>query len=67
MWPFICQFVDKLFRDTIEPAVKNATPYLSSFCFTKIDLGDKVIYFICTVPFSVSGLVGTAHFGSGNS
>lgn len=41
MWPFICQFVDKLFRETIEPAVKNATPYLSSFCFTKIDLGDK--------------------------
>lgn len=43
MWPFICQFVDKLFRDTIEPAVKNATPYLSSFCFTKIDLGDKPV------------------------
>ncbi|KAJ0059372.1 hypothetical protein NL108_015994 [Boleophthalmus pectinirostris] len=41
MWPFICQFVDKLFRETIEPSVKNATPYLSSFCFTKIDLGDK--------------------------
>uniref|UniRef100_A0A8C6UGE9 Extended synaptotagmin-like protein 2a n=1 Tax=Neogobius melanostomus TaxID=47308 RepID=A0A8C6UGE9_9GOBI len=41
MWPFISQFVEKLFRDTIEPAVKNATPYLSSFCFTKIDLGDK--------------------------
>ncbi|KAK7944630.1 hypothetical protein WMY93_000358 [Mugilogobius chulae] len=41
MWPFICQFVDKLFRETIEPAVKNATPYLSTFCFTKIDLGDK--------------------------
>ncbi|CAJ1072987.1 extended synaptotagmin-2-A isoform X1 [Xyrichtys novacula] len=41
MWPFICQFVDKLFRDTIEPAVKGANPYLSSFCFTKIDMGDK--------------------------
>nr|XP_057934610.1 extended synaptotagmin-2-like isoform X1 [Doryrhamphus excisus]XP_057934618.1 extended synaptotagmin-2-like isoform X1 [Doryrhamphus excisus] len=41
MWPFICQFVDKLFRDTIEPAVKGANPHLSSFCFTKIDMGDK--------------------------
>ncbi|KAM9844887.1 extended synaptotagmin-2 isoform 2-T2 [Aulostomus maculatus] len=41
MWPFICQFVDKLFRDTIEPAVKGANPHLSTFCFTKIDMGDK--------------------------
>ncbi|KAM9323435.1 extended synaptotagmin-2-A isoform 2-T2 [Pholidichthys leucotaenia] len=41
MWPFICQFVEKLFRDTIEPAVKGANSHLSSFCFTKIDLGDK--------------------------
>lgn len=42
MWPFICQFVDKLFRETIEPAVKGANPHLSSFCFTKIDMGQKV-------------------------
>ncbi|TNN28284.1 Extended synaptotagmin-2-B [Liparis tanakae] len=42
MWPFICQFVDKLFRETIEPAVQTANPYLSSFCFSKIDMGDKV-------------------------
>ncbi|XP_037313811.2 extended synaptotagmin-2 isoform X2 [Pungitius pungitius] len=41
MWPFICQFVDKLFRETIEPAVKGANPQLASFCFTKIDMGDK--------------------------
>ncbi|XP_047445778.1 extended synaptotagmin-2-like isoform X2 [Mugil cephalus] len=41
MWPFICQFVDKLFRETIEPTVKNANPHLESFCFTKIDMGDK--------------------------
>ncbi|XP_038573212.1 extended synaptotagmin-2-like isoform X2 [Micropterus salmoides] len=41
MWPFICQFVDKLFRETIEPAVKGANPHLSSLCFTKIDMGDK--------------------------
>uniref|UniRef100_A0A4W6C9U4 Extended synaptotagmin 2 n=1 Tax=Lates calcarifer TaxID=8187 RepID=A0A4W6C9U4_LATCA len=41
MWPFICQFVDKLFRETIEPAVRGANPHLSSFSFTKIDMGDK--------------------------
>ncbi|CAF97775.1 unnamed protein product, partial [Tetraodon nigroviridis] len=41
MWPFICQFVDKLFRETIEPAVKGANPHLSSFCFSKIDMGQK--------------------------
>ncbi|XP_029109219.1 extended synaptotagmin-2-like isoform X2 [Scleropages formosus] len=43
MWPYICQFVEKLFRETIEPAVKGASPHLSTFCFTKIDLGDKPI------------------------
>ena len=42
MWPYICQFVDKLFRETIEPAVKGANPHLSTFSFTKIDMGDKV-------------------------
>ncbi|XP_036418317.1 extended synaptotagmin-2 isoform X2 [Colossoma macropomum] len=41
MWPYICQFVDKLFRETIEPAVKGANSHLSSFCFSKIDMGDK--------------------------
>ncbi|XP_008432961.1 extended synaptotagmin-2-A isoform X1 [Poecilia reticulata] len=41
MWPFISQFVDKLFRETIEPAVQGANPHLSTFCFTKIDMGDK--------------------------
>ncbi|KAJ8277577.1 hypothetical protein GJAV_G00076900 [Gymnothorax javanicus] len=41
MWPFICQFVDKLFRETIEPAVKGANAHLSTFSFAKIDMGDK--------------------------
>ncbi|KAL2085590.1 hypothetical protein ACEWY4_018910 [Coilia grayii] len=41
MWPYICQFVEKLFRETIEPAVKGAHAHLSTFNFTKIDLGDK--------------------------
>ncbi|XP_031439821.1 extended synaptotagmin-2 isoform X2 [Clupea harengus] len=41
MWPYICQFVEKLFRETIEPSVKAANAHLSTFNFTKIDLGDK--------------------------
>ncbi|XP_030635007.1 extended synaptotagmin-2 [Chanos chanos] len=43
MWPYICQFVEKLFRDTIEPAVKEANSHLSTFTFAKVDLGDKPI------------------------
>ncbi|CAB1340720.1 unnamed protein product [Coregonus sp. 'balchen'] len=41
MWPYICQFVEKLFRETIEPAVKGANSHLSTFRFSKIDMGDK--------------------------
>ncbi|KAM4718202.1 extended synaptotagmin-2 isoform 3-T3 [Anableps anableps] len=41
MWPYICQFVEKLFRETIEPAVKECHAHLSTFCFSKIDLGNK--------------------------
>ncbi|KAJ8010224.1 hypothetical protein DPEC_G00072780 [Dallia pectoralis] len=41
MWPYICQFVEKLFRGTIEPTVKGANSHLSTFCFSKIDIGDK--------------------------
>lgn len=42
MWPYICQFVEKLFHETIEPAVKESNSHLSTFCFSKIDIGDKV-------------------------
>ncbi|XP_041102826.1 extended synaptotagmin-2-like isoform X2 [Polyodon spathula] len=41
MWPYICQFINKLFHETIEPAVKGAHSHLSTFSFTKIDMGDK--------------------------
>uniref|UniRef100_A0A8C2DQU0 Extended synaptotagmin-like protein 2a n=1 Tax=Cyprinus carpio TaxID=7962 RepID=A0A8C2DQU0_CYPCA len=41
MWPYICQFVDKIFRETIEPAVQGANAHLSTFTFSKIDMGDK--------------------------
>ncbi|XP_035981108.1 extended synaptotagmin-2 isoform X4 [Fundulus heteroclitus] len=40
MWPYICQFVEKLFRETIEPAVKECHAHLSTFCFSKIDMGN---------------------------
>lgn len=42
MWPYICQVVEKLLRETVEPAVKVSDPHLSTFCFSKIDIGDKV-------------------------
>ncbi|KAH0627582.1 hypothetical protein JD844_003484 [Phrynosoma platyrhinos] len=41
MWPFICQFIEKLFRETIEPAVRGANSHLSTFSFTKIDVGHQ--------------------------
>lgn len=41
MWPYVCQFVEKLFKETIEPAIKEASSHLSTFSFSKIDLGDK--------------------------
>uniref|UniRef100_H3CJY8 Extended synaptotagmin 2 n=1 Tax=Tetraodon nigroviridis TaxID=99883 RepID=H3CJY8_TETNG len=41
MWPYVCQFVEKLLLETVEPAVKASDPHLSTFCFSKIDMGDK--------------------------
>ncbi|KAL1006794.1 hypothetical protein UPYG_G00077190 [Umbra pygmaea] len=41
MWPYICQFIEKLFRETIEPSVKGASCHLSTFSFSRIDMGDK--------------------------
>ncbi|XP_008572193.1 PREDICTED: extended synaptotagmin-2 [Galeopterus variegatus] len=43
MWPFICQFIEKLFRETIEPAVRGANTHLSTFRFTKVDMGQQPI------------------------
>nr|XP_020457949.1 extended synaptotagmin-2 isoform X2 [Monopterus albus] len=41
MWPYICQFVEKVLHETIEPVVKESSSHLSTFCFSKIDIGDK--------------------------
>lgn len=44
MWPYVCQFVEKVFKETIEPAIKEVSSHLSTFSFSNIDLGDKVRY-----------------------
>ncbi|XP_032696154.1 extended synaptotagmin-2 isoform X3 [Lontra canadensis] len=41
MWPFVCQFIEKLFRETVEPAVRGAHAHLSTFSFTKVDVGQQ--------------------------
>ncbi|XP_054989914.1 extended synaptotagmin-2 isoform X2 [Sorex araneus] len=41
MWPFICQFIEKLFRETIEPAVRGASAHLNTFSFTRVDMGQQ--------------------------
>ncbi|XP_075903676.1 extended synaptotagmin-2-B isoform X2 [Nelusetta ayraudi] len=41
MWPYICQFVEKVLRETVEPAIKESNSHLSTFCFSKIDIGEK--------------------------
>lgn len=38
MWPFICQFLGKLFRETIELTVWAANAQLSTFSFTKVNV-----------------------------
>ncbi|XP_068604284.1 extended synaptotagmin-2-B [Brachionichthys hirsutus] len=41
MWPYISRCAEKLLRETVEPAVKASSGHLSTFCFSKIDIGDK--------------------------
>ncbi|XP_054621726.1 extended synaptotagmin-2 isoform X2 [Dunckerocampus dactyliophorus] len=41
MWPYISKYLEKLFRETVEPAVKESNVHLSTFCFSKMDFGDK--------------------------
>lgn len=42
MWPYICRFVEKVLRETVEPAIKESNSHLSTFGFSKIDIGEKV-------------------------
>ncbi|XP_012938317.1 extended synaptotagmin-2 [Aplysia californica] len=41
MWPYIGEYVEKILRDSVEGSVRGSLPAsLSSFKFSKIDLGD---------------------------
>lgn len=41
MWPFIGQYLEKLLTDTIAPLIRSSNTHLSTFYFTKINLGQK--------------------------
>ncbi|XP_061877611.1 extended synaptotagmin-2 isoform X1 [Entelurus aequoreus] len=43
MWPYISKYVEKLFRETVEPAVRKSNVHLSTFHFSKMDFGDKPV------------------------
>lgn len=58
MWPYICQFVEKLFHDVIEPAVKESNAHLSTFSFAKFDMGDKVSISLWQNKLLAAGAVG---------
>lgn len=41
MWPFIGQYLEKMLTDTIAPLIRSSNTHLSTFYFTKINLGQK--------------------------
>lgn len=41
MWPFIGQYLEKMLSDTIAPLIRSSNTHLSTFYFTKINLGQK--------------------------
>ncbi|KAM8976014.1 extended synaptotagmin-1 [Pelodytes ibericus] len=41
MWPFIGQYLEKLLIDTVAPAIRSSNTHLSTFYFTKINVGEK--------------------------
>ncbi|KAM5180378.1 extended synaptotagmin-1 [Mantella aurantiaca] len=41
MWPFIGQYLEKMLIDTIAPLVRSSNTHLSTFYFTKINVGQK--------------------------
>ncbi|XP_066064945.1 LOW QUALITY PROTEIN: extended synaptotagmin-1, partial [Chamaea fasciata] len=40
-WPFFGQWMEKLLRDTVAPAVRASSPHLQTFTFTRVDVGHK--------------------------
>ncbi|KAM9319372.1 extended synaptotagmin-1 [Gastrophryne carolinensis] len=41
MWPFIGQYLEKLLTDSIAPSIRSCNTHLSTFYFTKINIGEK--------------------------
>ncbi|XP_077339533.1 extended synaptotagmin-1 isoform X2 [Lithobates pipiens] len=41
MWPFIGQYLEKMLTDSIAPLIRSSNTHLSTFYFTKINLGQK--------------------------
>ncbi|CAM9357731.1 unnamed protein product [Lampetra planeri] len=48
VWPFFGRYMEGVFRQAIEPAVRGSTDYLKTFTFTKLHFGEK--------PFKVTGI-----------
>uniref|UniRef100_A0A8C4QP28 Extended synaptotagmin 2 n=1 Tax=Eptatretus burgeri TaxID=7764 RepID=A0A8C4QP28_EPTBU len=40
-WPFFGCYLEGLFKDTIEPAIRGANDYLKTLSFTKLNFGEK--------------------------
>lgn len=60
MWPYVCRFVEKVLRETVEPAIKESNSHLSTFCFSKIDIGEKVSVW-CGVSLQATALRESKH------
>ncbi|TRZ07128.1 hypothetical protein HGM15179_019978, partial [Zosterops borbonicus] len=40
-WPFFGQWMEKLLRDSVAPAIRASSPHLQTFTFTRVDMGHK--------------------------
>ncbi|XP_062862422.1 extended synaptotagmin-3 [Trichomycterus rosablanca] len=40
-WPFFGVFMDKLLRDSIQPAIRQSSPHLKTFNFTRVHFGHR--------------------------
>ncbi|KAF7660858.1 hypothetical protein LDENG_00274140, partial [Lucifuga dentata] len=47
-WPFFGMYMEKLLRDNIQPAVRQSSPALKTFTFTKVHFGH--------VPLRITGM-----------
>ena len=45
-WPFVGQYLEKLLVKTIAPIIQSSNPYLKTLSFTKVNLGDKVLFVV---------------------